>query len=84
MLTSGREPARGSPRRTQAARTKLEAGSERKRRGRTPTITGAQDNNKVEGYSSPGKYVSLVACPALALLVSRIAGSYDSEVACGG
>jgi hypothetical protein len=30
MLTSRREPARGSPRRTQAARTKLEAGLKRK------------------------------------------------------
>ena len=74
MLFPGRESARGSPRRTQAARTKFNGSGDRKERwrGHTPTITDAQDNNKVEGYSSPGKYVNLVACPALALLVRSL------------
>ena len=70
MLIPGRESARGSPRRTQAPRTKFNGSGIGKKGGeviRQPAQT-RRTTTRSKATAAP-ENVNLVACPALALLV---------------
>jgi hypothetical protein len=69
MRIPGRESARGRPRWTQAARTKLEAGSERKME------SACADHHKCAGSkATAGETAGLVAWRRLTCVVSEVAG----------